>query len=112
MPEMNAVDPIGDAALLSKLDTSNMGPAIILGVLHILYWSSVLYGHFKDRKERLKWRADIKAERKKQRLAIKIAAQKKMAARKALTDGNPLNSLSKGDESKEGKSNEGKSSKW
>merc|ERR1711871_484726 len=118
VPEMNAVDPIGDAALLSKLDASNMGPALILAGLHAVYWLSVTYGYFKDRKERLAWRSELRAERKKQKLAIKIAAQKKKAARRAVTEGNPLQLLNAKDgvtnseDNGENKGNKPSGSKW
>ena len=90
--ELNAVDPIADAAAIGKLDTSNMGPVIILGVLWLLYIVGTVGGYYYDHKHRKAWRENAQKERRaaRQKVRDEMRKKRKLARIPAKVEGNPL----------------------
>jgi hypothetical protein len=90
-PQVNAVDPIADASKLSKLDTNNMGPLIILGVLWFIYLAGCISGAYMDGKQRKEWREEQRKERRASRKEIRDQMRQKRKLRAiSKTNANPL----------------------
>eukprot|EP00944_MAST-04C_sp_MAST-4C-sp1_P000750 g750.t1 len=111
-PEINAVDPIADASKITKLDTNNMGPVIILGVLWFLYLAGCISGAVMDTKERKQWREEQRKERRASRKEIREQMRQKRKLRAiSKTNANPLEPDSLDQRSDANKKNPTKS-KW
>ena len=57
--------------IFSKLDTNNMGPLIILGVLWFIYLAGCISGAYMDGKQRKEWREEQRKERRASRKEIR-----------------------------------------
>ncbi|CAG9463240.1 unnamed protein product [Pedinophyceae sp. YPF-701] len=60
VPELNLVNPIGDADLLTKLDLSNALALIVVGMLLAGFSAMMIYGYRKDLKDRHKLHLQLK----------------------------------------------------